>query len=221
MTEPVGNHPRKEPSKDSGMAGIAGNSHKNRDATPEKEPVEKIIEGKVISRKTPWYKRFRENMLAEDAGTVGEYLLTDVVIPATKNLIIDMVSQGIEKVLFGTARGRLRRSPIGSSLRDQFDYGRVSRDREPRRMMSREARATHNFDSIVLEHRSDAIDVVEALVERIRRYGSVTVAELYDLVGVSGSYTDRRWGWTDLEDADVRQMPGGFLLDLPQPELIR
>lgn len=227
MTEPVGNRPRKvAESESTSMSSIAGNSHKSREGGSEKsdrEPVEKMeLEGRVISRKAPWYKRASRNFIAEDAGHVGEYILMDVIVPATKNLILDMISQSAERILFGTSRGRVRRSPIGASLREQVNYGRYS-DREPARrpIMSREARARHDFNEIVLEHRAEAIEVVEAMVDRVRRYGAVTVADLYDLVGVTGSYADQRWGWTDLVSADVRQVPGGFLLDLPAPEPIR
>jgi hypothetical protein len=225
MSEPVGNQPRKKPETQSGMSAITGNSHKNRGAAEEtemaREPIEKIVEGKVVSRKQPIWKRFTRSMVAEDVGNVGEYILTDVVIPATKNLIVDMVGQSIERVLFGTSRGRIRRSPLGMSLRDQVNYsGRYSGE-SVRRPMTREARARHDFNEIVLENRSEAIEVVEGLVDRIARYGSVTVAELYDFVGTTGSFADQRWGWNDLSTADVRQVPGGFLLDLPAPEPIR
>lgn len=223
-SEPVGNQPRKRP-EDVGMKAISGNSHKSREADAEKtadrEPIEKMVEGKVISRKMPWYKKLGRSMLADDAGNVGEYVLSDVIIPAAKNLIVDMIGQSVERMLFGTSRGRIRRSPLGLSLRDQVNYSRVSSDREPRRPISREARARHDFNEIVLENRSEAIEVVEALVDRIVRYGAVTVADLYDFVGTTGSFADQRWGWTDLATADVRQVPGGFLLDLPAPEPIR
>lgn len=223
MGEPVGNSPRKKPDVQTVMSSISGNSHKDRE-TPAKseldrDPVNKIVEGKVVSRKQPVWKRFRNTMIADDAGSVGEYILTDIIVPAMKNLIVDMVGQSIERVLFGTSRGRIRRSPLGASLRDQVNYNSISR--EPRRVMSREARARHDFNEIVLENRTEAIEVIEAMVDRIARYGAVTVADLYDFVGTTGSYADQRWGWTDLTTADVRQVPGGFLLDLPGPEPVR
>lgn len=228
MSEPVGNQPRKKEPEKSSMSAIRGNSHKEREVagettSEEREPAEKMVEGRVVSRKQSFWKRFGRTMVAEDANTVGDYIFTDVLIPATKNLIVDIVGQSIERVLFGTSRGRIRRSPLGMSLRDQVNYSRISSEREPplRRPMSREARARHDFNEIVLENRTEAYEVVEALVARLARYGGVTVAELYDLVGVTGSYADQRWGWTDLATADVRQVPGGFLLDLPAPEPIR
>lgn len=230
MVEPVGNQPRKPPTEDGGMSSIPGNSHKDRvagnESIGEREPIEKIVEGKVVSRKLPWYTRFARSMVADDASQVGDYILTDVIIPATKNLILDMISQTTERVLFGTSNGRIsrmRRSPLGMSLRDQVNYSGVSRDRDrdSRRFMSREARARHDFQEIVLDDRIEAEEVIAGLVSRIARYGSVTVSELYEFVGITGSHADRRWGWTDLVTADVRQVPGGFLLDLPEPEPIR
>ena len=224
MSEPVGNQPRKRTeSIGDPMSAIQGNSHKQREAeaaVSTREPIEKIVEGNVISRKPLWWKKFGRNILAEDASTVGEYILTDVMIPAAKNLIVDLVSQSIERLVMGTTRGRVRR-PIGMSLRDQVRYDRIGADREYRRPLSREARARHDFNEIVLDNRTEAIDVIEALVDRIRRYGAVTVSDLYDFVGTTGSFADQRWGWTDLNTADVRQVSGGFLLDLPAPEPIR
>jgi hypothetical protein len=225
MSEPVGNQPRKRTESLGDIAGISGNSHKDREAaadkTVEREPVEKIVTGVVVSRKTPWWKRVGRSMLADDVGNVGDYILTDVIVPATKNLIVDMIGQSIERMLFGTSRGRVRR-PVGLGLRDSVRYDRVREDpREPRRLMSQSARARHDFNEIVLANRTEAVDVVTALVELIVKYGAATVTDLYDLVGTTGSYADQRWGWTDLATADVRQVSGGFLLDLPAPELIR
>lgn len=229
-SEPVGNQPRQKPVTEDSMKAITGNTHKNREAdagktadrgTDAREPVTKMIKGQAIVRKPPWYKKLGRSMIAEDAGSVGEHILMNVVIPGIKVLIVTMVGQSVEQVLMGSARNRVGRQPLGLSLRDQVNYSRISSDRDPRPMMSREARARHNFNEIVLPDRIEAISTVDFMVDRIARYGTVTVADLYDFVGTTGSYADRSWGWTDLRTADVRQVVGGFLLDLPSPEPIR
>ena len=48
-------------------------------------------------------------------------------------------------------------------------------------------------------------------------YGQVTVADLYDLVGISGSFTDNNYGWTDMREASVRRVRDGYILSLPRP----
>lgn len=226
MSEPVGNQPRQQP-EDSGKLAIPGNSHKGRAAdaeaeTNEREPAEKMVEGTVITRKLPWWKRIATSLIADDAQNVGDYILTDVVIPSAKNLISDIVGQGINRMLFGS-QARTRRMGYGGTSLRHTPYDRLSTgiDREPRRMMSHAARATHDFGEVVLETREEAVVVIDSMIDRISRYSSVTVSDLYDILGVTGSYVDRQWGWTDLVTADIRQVRGGFLLDLPRPEPIR
>jgi len=88
--------------------------------------------------------------------------------------------------------------------------------------MNDKARASHDFDQIVLETRGDAVNVLEGLISIVNHYGQVSVSDLYDLVGVSGSFADRRWGWIgSLDESDVRQVRGGFILDLPRPVELR
>lgn len=50
----------------------------------------------------------------------------------------------------------------------------------------------------------------------IDTYGMVSVADLYDLVGINGSYTDNKYGWTHLRSADVQRVRDGYLLKLPK-----
>lgn len=220
MSEPVGNQPRNKESLGD-LAGISGNSHKSRDAasetTADREALPKIIEGTVVVRKTPWYKKISQNMIAEDAGSLGEHILLNVMVPTAKDLIVRLVSESVEMVLFGSTKGRVRR-PTGLGLRQQFtSYDRVREEREPQRYMSRTAQARHDFSEIVLPSRVEAISVVDNMMARVEKYGAVTVADLYDYVGITGSYQDQRWGWSNLDSANVRQVPDGFLLDLPSP----
>lgn len=218
MSEPVGNSPR--------AAGIPSNSHKEREAVGIKkeeetrEPVQKIVEGKVVTHKPPWWKRAARGMIAEDAQNIGDYILVDVFIPALKNLARDIVVGGTDRALFG--RSQVRRPGVGlrrESERMSTRYDQMAG--EPRKMMSREARARHDFDEVTLEDRSEALEVVEMMIARIQRYGAASVADLYDMLGVTGSYADRGYGWTNLDDADVRQYRGNWLLDLPRPEPLR
>jgi hypothetical protein len=219
MSEPVGNSPR-------APGDIPGNARKDREARQEKEveprePVQKIIEGKVVTRRPPWYKRFGRSLIADDAQSMGDWIMVEIILPAVRNLISDTVKGSTDRILYGTSRAR-RSGLVGDRPGLRTRYDRISSDPgEPRRMLSRESRARHDFDDVVLSTHAEAVDVVEALIARVERYGAASVSDLYELVGVTGSFADQRWGWTDLRDADVRQVRGGFLLDLPRPEPIR
>ena len=52
--------------------------------------------------------------------------------------------------------------------------------------------------------------------ELIKEYGQVAVADLYDLVGITGSYTDNKYGWTNLRNAEAIRDRDGYLLRLPK-----
>lgn len=231
MSEPVGNQSRSKAKPGGDMSAIAGNSHKTRTAaeaevatvaeSPDK--AEKMVEGKVVTRKMPWWKKFASSMVADDAQNVGDYILTDVVVPSARRLIVEIVEGAVNRVIFGTSRAR-RTSGFGTTSLRHVPYDRLSDrgvERDPRRGISQAARARHDFDEVVLETREEAVIVIDALIDRVSRYGATTVADLYDILGVTGSYVDQKWGWTDLITADVRQVRGGFLLDLPRPEPIR
>ena len=52
--------------------------------------------------------------------------------------------------------------------------------------------------------------------ELIDTYSMVSVADLYDLIGVTGNYTDNKYGWTNIRNAEVVRVREGYLLKLPK-----
>lgn len=204
-----------------------GNSNisKRKPTSPKNQPkkIEKITTGEVIQRKKPLGKRFTETFVGGDARSVGSYILFDVLIPAAKDMVADAMSQGVEKMLFGDIRSTSRR---GSRARNNSPFGNVAYHRSnmapawerDHRAPTRRARATHDFGEIILETRVEAEEVIERLFDLVDRYEVATVADLYELVGVTGQYTDANWGWADLRGANVARVRNGYLLELPRPE---
>lgn len=198
------------------------------EAAPEKK-VEKVVEGKVIRRKKPLGKRFKEVFIGGDAQSVGQYVFFDILIPAAKDLAVDMASQGAERLFFGednyrrSSRSRNRHS----ATRIYHDYQRYSsrdpRDRPPSpRESGRYSRRHLDTDDIILATRAEAEEVIDRMYDLLNRYEVVAVAELYELIGESGGpYTNSNWGWTDLRGTGIRRVREGYLLDLPRPEPLK
>ena len=196
------------------------NSDTSKDESQEDKDLKRVTSGTARRRKKSLRKQFSETFVAGDAKTALHYVVFDVLIPAAKDMVADAGSQGIEKLIFGDSR-RKGATPPQAGATGYVSYNRYSmgsRQTSPQRAMSRQARSRHNFDEIVLEERTDAEEVIDRLFEVVSRYGSATVADLYELVGIEGSHTDNKWGWTDLRGAGVSRIRGGFLLDLPEPE---
>lgn len=198
------------------------NSHKKKEEVKEEvKKVEKIIKGRVVQRKKSLGKRFLETFIGEDVNSVTGYILHDVLIPAAKATLSDMVQGGIEMLLFGERKGNRTRRDQGRSHVSYNNYSSSNnrRDdrRDDRRDYAQKSRARHNFDDIILSTRGEAEEVLSHLVDLTMDYGEASVADLYDLVGITEEFTDRKYGWTNLGSASVSRVREGYLLNLPKP----
>ena len=64
--------------------------------------------------------------------------------------------------------------------------------------------------------RKEAEDVVSTLIEVIKLYGFATVSDLYEIVGRESSYTDSKYGWTDVLGTMTKMTECGYELILPK-----
>lgn len=189
------------------------NSRKSKEASPEKPRAEKIVTGDVIQRKQNVAGKVMKNFFAEDFHSVMNYVVMEVMVPAAKNLLSDAISQGAERMLNGDSRPR---SAPGNRS-GYTSYNAVSKP-TPTYAMSRQARASHDFNDIILATRGEAEDVLDNLRTLISQFDVAGVQDLYDLVGLTGEFTDAKWGWYDLRSASVRPVRGGYILNMPRTQ---
>jgi hypothetical protein len=70
--------------------------------------------------------------------------------------------------------------------------------------------------------RVEADEVLSQMYDILEKFEAVTVADLLEIIGQSSNnYTYNRYGWTDLMGSGVVRTRGGYLLDLPRPELLK
>lgn len=178
----------------------------------EKKKVEKVVTGVVKTKKKSGLSKFASDFISEDAKNVKSYIFSDVLIPAAKKAISDIVTDGISMILYG-GTGRKKGSTV-SNVSYRSYYDRDSRDRytsEPSR-----TRTGYNYDDIILETRGEAEEVIRQMMELVETYDVVSVADLYDLVGMSCQYTDNNYGWTNVRNAEVVRVRDGYMLKLPK-----
>ena len=197
------------------MTDYKANSHRVKEEQKSKEVVKKDIQpvAKAKTKKKSEVKKFADVFIAEDITSVKDYIVNDVLIPAAKKAISDIITNGIDMILYGEAKGRDRRRDGGSRVSYTKYYER-DRDRDYDRARTR--RSVYDYDDIILDTRGEAEDVLNRMDDLIDAYGMVSVADLYDLVGISGNYTDNKYGWTNLRNAEVRRTRDGYLLKLPK-----
>ena len=169
--------------------------------------TEKIISGKVVTKKKGTMEKIF-NMIVPDTGKdLKDMIMEDIVVPTVKKVISDIV----DSILFGKS-GRNRSSDNKSRVSYSNYYNCSNRDRETKPTRS----YSNNYDDIILESRGEAELVIDRMREYIDSYGIVTVAELYEFIGVTKDYTTRNYGWTNLDTARVNRVREGYLLVLPQ-----
>lgn len=188
---------------------LPSNSLTKKETKPQKK-TEKVISGEVISKKKGLGRRLSDIFLNGDLSTVKEYLIFDLLIPEIKETTVKVV----EMLLFGdTSRGKKKSS--GSTYVSYRDYSE-KKSSSSRRTEYRRDRILHDFDDLVLESRGEAEHVLDVMVELLGEYGQVTVADLYDAVGITSKFSDNNYGWTDLRNAYVNRVRDGYKLNLPR-----
>lgn len=196
---------------------LPDNSHRSRNekqAMIEGKRVEKVVHGKVKTKKNN-ARKLTNVFITEDAANVKNYVLFDVIVPSIKKALYDLVVGALDMTLFG---GRGGESNYKRSISDKIsykDYNSISK-RNERSYGNTITTSGYSYDDIVLETRGEAESVLSRMDEIIDEYDSVRVADLYDLVGITGDYTDNKYGWTNIRNARVVRTRDGYKIEMPR-----
>ena len=180
---------------------------------PRRPRVRQIAKGQRRQR-----SRLRQELVTEDVRTVGSDVMSDVILPAIKDLVFDIVSESFSRVLFGRSRTPSRSRSSGYTSYQQSYPGSTpySSARQPATVRAYRPA----WEPVVVATRQEASLVLQSMAEIRDEYGSVSVADLYGLIGITPEYTDENRGWTNpgvFEGVHIRRTSGGYLLNLPEP----
>ena len=70
---------------------------------------------------------------------------------------------------------------------------------------------------ILFDTRHDAEVTLEDMRQQVNTYGYVTMAYMYELVGLNSNYTQSKIGWTSLFDAEIQRVRLGYIIKLHAP----
>ena len=193
----------------------------------ERPKLSATIQGGVsLKRKTPG-QRFSETFLNNgDLKTVGGTIMSDVIVPAIKEMIFNGFRDALSMLLWGDVRqSRSTLKSGGGIVRDYTSYNSIvsSRPRDRVRTDSPGYLDTPRYNNLIFEIRGDAENILFNMRDYINTYDDIQIVKLYELVeeqtGIQIPMTsqDAKFGWSDLTNATVRQVRGGYLLELPNP----
>lgn len=193
----------------------------------EEQKLEKVVTGEVLQKKKGVGTKFKTIFFGGDAKQATLFVVSDVVLPGLRNLLFDMGTEGLKKLLFGDAAPRGRQGTRGPVIdyRSRFQttirpYDTRYESQSPINAYSRVRQNRHEINDVIVGTREEAETVIERLITVLDQYDVVSLAALYELLGLETSYIDNKWGWTNLASAQVRQIRQGYLLELPPLEEI-
>lgn len=198
------------------------NSHKYKEAQKraavEEKKIEKVVTAPVTVKKKSGVSKLLSTFISDDADSIKSYAVGNVLIPAAKKAISDIVTNGIDILLYGESGHRRKESGNTSYVSYRSYYDRDSRDDNRRRDDGPTTR--FDYDNIVFGSRSEAVAVLDSMCDVIDKYGFVTVADLYDMVELTHPFTAAKYGWTNLSTARTVGVSGGYALKLPKAMVI-
>jgi len=174
----------------------------------------------VRVKKKSWIQKLLGSIIGGDSGEgVGDYILTDVLVPAAKSTIQDMVTSGIEMLLFGETSGARRGVHRDRDRGTKVSYGSYFKDDRRDRRDSRRVPGYHNrLEGISFESRGEAESVLDALVDLLDEYENVSIADFYEQASIENmiEFTDNGWGWTNLARARIIRTRDGYEIEFPR-----
>lgn len=222
---------RRMPSPEDCPSAAIGSEKETR---PAKRPKTKA------RHKRSLWKSVGDRFISEDAEYVGSSIVDDILVPALRDLINDILHGAIDMTFGGgNYRGSYSRRSGGRG-RSRIAYNRMYDDS---RFSSRRRRDDDDYDDrrssrrrlpdcseFIFDPRdfdrpSDAKcaaeDLLDDMADRIEEFGQVDMAWFLDQVGedAEGLWNAEDWGWTNLSGVRVRgSNRNGWYIDLPKPK---
>lgn len=190
------------------MNNYQSNSHKSK----REKRCDKIVSGVAKTKKKSEVRKLTDVFISDDISKVKESVVFDILIPSCKKIISEVVTSGIDMILYGET-GRTKKSGVAASNVSYRNYNSYSNERKSYRPVSR---STYSYDDVILDSRGEAEAVLMRLEEVIDEYDFASVGDLYDMVGITGSYTDNNYGWTDIRSARIDRVSEGYLIHMPR-----
>lgn len=195
------------------------NSHKYKEeqkqkqVSPEEKQIQKVTKNPA-KIKTNEARKLADIFISEDIANVKNYIFMDVIVPAVKKAIYDVVTNGIDMFLYGgNGKGKSNSTTSKVSYRNYYERKDNGGFRQTESNVSRNAL---DYEDIVFNNRGEAEAAKQQMMDLIDRYGMVTVGDLYEMANQTPPYTAQKYGWMDVRNAETQRVRDGYILKLPR-----
>lgn len=174
----------------------------------------------VKVKKQSELSKFGKQFFAEDGKSVKSHIFSNVIIPGLQKLFTDIVINGVNWLTYGKKSGGSTRSGVRNISYSNFYERNKSSGFSDSRSTSLSKPGAYSVNEVIFPDRGDAEEVLLKMKEACERYGMVSVADFYDTINEKHSFTDNKWGWTDLSNVEVVRNRDGFSINFPKSKPI-
>ena len=198
----------------------------------EKKKLEPVIDGtNVVVKKKSKGQRAVESFLGQEAESVRDHIVDDLIIPSAKDAMSnmcgsivdffnDMFHEFIDAIFFGTSGETTRTKASETYVSYQGYYSNKNKKRSIPEKKSEYSR--HSIEELEYPSFETALKVRNDLVDTIENYGQASVADLFSLSEQTLDWAEYKEkdgiGWTDPSAiGKPRRRRGRYIIPLPRP----
>lgn len=206
-------------------------SEKNTDYTkPE------VIDAPTVRiHKKTFLDKVADTFLAQDIRDVSKEIYSDVIIPAIKKIIVEIIKNGADMLFFGETKA----SKIYDATNPWTSYNAYYQSGANNSKSASSDRNRGGSDNYRLEFatKGQAEEARDELLEVFRNYPSASIADFCEISRlkiqktdpniakeIPAKWNDNDWGWYNLTPADceiVRLFNGYYTIRLPKPVYLK
>lgn len=192
---------------------------------------EKHIHASVTQGKEVKHKKNLISLLlcGEDIDAIGKSLVDDYILPRSDKFVKDSIQRSrefvadtihdcVDTVFLGKA-GRRTTLKNGGSYTNYVKFSsNGGSDYTPEKKVDKDPKT--RVKVVAIDTLGQAEEVYGDLLAAAKRYGAATVADYYELVGITPDTTDYNWGWgkKQLDDEpSITHVTEGYIINFPKP----
>ena len=204
------------------------NSYAHRENLPTVTADGEVVDDEGVKfRKKTAFEKFVGLFIKEDAKSIKEYIIYDVVIPAIKDTTINL----LEMLFYGSPRSYNsaalpKRKSGGVGSVSYYKYNQPSY-MDDRRDYDSNNRSGIDIGDLEFPTFGRAEKAKYDILEEFSRYQSISLSRLCEIANpkllstIPTYWTDGKWGWYDLGPMTIRTRytSGGrrYIIPLPRP----
>lgn len=189
------------------MEDYKGNSFASRNT--ERKTITPVTNANVK-------KSLGKKLFEQDAKTAGVHVFDDVVIPTIKKLISDAVKNAIDWIIYGVKGEPNKISGLRNISYSSYYDRKTPSQSYTKQQDQNDKLGLNDINAIVIPDRGYAEEVLLRLKEILDKYGTVCVADYYELVNCKSEFTAQKYGWRDLSTAQVIRNGDGYGISFPK-----